>query len=272
MLVLQKKQTSPFCYGVLIFLLTGITVFCPSAVSARELDYSGNEATIYVEPGAPTQISYPGKVAGGYKKKKSNLTIEKQDDALIIFAQPELTDSGEAIIVHLEDKRSYAFRVKPATPLNPRDELITIKDIRDPVIDTEEAETKQNQPRDFAPPSAVSGFMRELILVAEFGKKKGIPGYRRSNRYTDEVVLHDGAIEAKIEEIFMGTDLWGYVVTVKNLLNTTQRLNPASFRLDGTRAISAERWELAPQPITAEQQAAQAHIGRLYIITKASRR
>jgi hypothetical protein len=111
--------------------------------------------------------------------------------------------------------------------------------------------------------------VRELILVAEYGKQRNIPGYRRSNKYTGETVMHDGSIEAKIDEIFMGPDYWGYVLNVENLLDTTQKLNPASFRLDGTRAVSAQRWELSARPQTAEQRLAKKHVAKVYIVTRA---
>jgi hypothetical protein len=241
-----------------------------STLQAREVEYTGSEATIYVEPGEPTQVSFPSRVSGGYKRTQSSLTIERQNENLIVFSQQELSESGEAIIVHLDDRRTYALRIKPASPRNPRDEMISIHDTRRPIV-ADDDEEMLRKPRAFAPPSIVSGLMRELVLVAEFGKQKGIPGYRRSNQYSGEVVLHDGAIEAKIDEIFMGSNLWGYVLTVTNLLDTTQRINPASFRLDGTRAVMAERWQLAPRPVTAEQQISKGHTGRVYIVTRAAR-
>ena len=114
--------------------------------------------------------------------------------------------------------------------------------------------------------------MREMILVAEFGKQKGITGYRRSNRFSGQTVLDDGAIEARVDEIFMGTDMWGYVLNVENKLGTAQRINPATFRLDGTKAVSAQRWELSPRPVTTEEEVAKGHQGKVYIITRAKRR
>jgi hypothetical protein len=94
-----------------------------------------------------------------------------------------------------------------------------------------------------------------MMLSTEFGKKS-IAGYRASDRYKGQVVLDDGTIRAVVENIFIGSNLWGYVVTAQNQLDTTQKINPATFRLDGTRAISANNWELAPKPVTVEQQVA----------------
>ena len=86
-----------------------------------------------------------------------------------------------------------------------------------------------------------------------------------------ETVLHDGTINATIDEIFMGGSYWGYILEVENLLDTTVQLNPGTFRLDGTRAVSSSRWELAPRPQTAEQKIAKKHRTKVYIITKARR-
>jgi hypothetical protein len=251
---------------VALLLLVAIPAF------ARDIQYSGGEEVIYVRPGEPTQVAFPAPIEGGYKRKNSALGLEHQDKNLVIFAQQSLGIEGEAIILTLADKRTYALRVVPATGSTPKDVVVKVLDAREPDMEEEgtpEMFSKEKVP--FARTTAVAGLMREMILVAEFGKKKGIPGYRRSNRYSGEVVLHDGAIEATIDEIFMGTDLWGYVISVENLLETNQRLNPATFRLDGTRAVVAQRWELSPRPLTTEQQVAKEHQGKIYIITRAKR-
>jgi hypothetical protein len=54
-------------------------------------------------------------------------------------------------------------------------------------------------------------------------------------------------------------------------LETTQKLNPATFRLDGTRAVSFDRAELSGRPLTGEQQLAAGHKGKVYIVTKSKR-
>ena len=68
--------------------------------------------------------------------------------------------------------------------------------------------------------------------------------------------------------MFEGPNLRGYVLDVKNLLDTTQKINPASFRIDGTRAISANSWELAPRPLTAEQEIARKDAIKVYVVTR----
>lgn len=261
------------CLAATIFATTLSWV---DSALARDLNYGGDEAVVYVKPGEPTQVTFPGKIEGGFKKdKNSNLVLERQDNFLIVFARPQLGIEGESIIVHLDDKRSYALRMTPSTGDSDRDVAVKIVDTREPDTNSEELAAGAPQPieknAEFAPTSTISGLMREMMLVAEFGKAKGIPGYRRSNRYTGETVLHDGTMEAKIDEIFMGTDLWGYVLSIENKVETSQRINPASFRLDGTRAISASSWELAPVPLTAEQKIANAHRTKVYIITRAKR-
>lgn len=246
-----------------------------SSAWARDIRYSGAEQTIYVTPGEPTQIVFPSSIEGGFKRKNSSLALERKENFLVVFAQPEIPYEGEALLVQLDDKRSYALRISPADDDHPRDEQAkVIEDREDPTGpgDGENDDVPYVQPRGFAPATVPSGLIREMMLVAEFGKQRGIPGYRRTNRYSGETVINDGAIQGRIDEIFMGPDLWGYVVSVENLLDTNQKINPATFRLDGTRAVGAERWELAPRPVTAEQKVARHHQGKIYIVTKAQKR
>lgn len=235
---------------------------------ARDIKYMGGELSIYVNPGEPTQLLFPGKIQSGFKPKNSRLALDRKENYLVIFSQPDLTEEGEALLVMLDDKRSYAVRVIPSDDDNARDEIVKVIDERE---DTDPESTPPTQdfiPRGAAPANIPAGLMREMILAAEMGKQKNVPGYKRSNKYTGETVLHDGSIEAKIDEIFMGPEMWGYVLSVENLLDTNQKLNPATFRLDGTRAVSAERWELAARPQTAEQQLSGAHKAKVYIITR----
>ncbi len=258
----------------IVYLLAAfLLVASGEEANAREVNYQGSEVPVYVTPGEPTQITFPEKIEGGFKRKHSALALERQGNFLVVFAQPEIPYEGEALLVHLGDQRSFALRILPSDDDNPRDEFIDVRDMRGGADFDEGGETDPYlQPRGFAPPTVVSGLMREMMLIAEFGKRGGIPGYRRSNRYTGETVLHDGTIEAKVQEIFMGTDLWGYVLDVENLLDTNYKINPASFRMDGTRAVAAESWDLAPRPDTAEQKIAGAHKKRIYIVTRSLRR
>jgi hypothetical protein len=251
-------------------------VFFSNETLARDINYSGGEQTIYVSPGEPTQINFPGKIEGGYKSKNSPIALEKQDNYLIVFANDQLTVDGSAVLVHLADKRSYAIRIRPATSPGQKDVSVNILDPREaeaPETTDEQGTAKLDQKENaFAPPTAVAGLMREMMLISEFGKKSQITGYRKSNRYSGETVLHDGTLEAKIDQIYMGTDMWGYILNVENLLNTSHKINPATFRLDGTKAISAQRWELSARPVNGEQQLANVHKGKVYIVTAAKRK
>lgn len=239
---------------------------------ARDIRYQGSEELVHVTPGEPTQILFPSNINGGYFGSESQLSLQKEKNFVVILARPGLAPTGEVVIINLDDERSYSLRIVPAGLEQPRDDAVTIIDEREPEIRTSPTSTNTREDFPFAPPSAVAGFMREMILVAEFGKQKGITGYRRSNRYSGEQIYQDGALEATVDEIFMGTDLWGYVVTVNNLMDTSQTINPATFRMDGTRAISIQRDTLAPRPQTAEQKIANAHQSKVYIITRAKRR
>jgi hypothetical protein len=110
--------------------------------------------------------------------------------------------------------------------------------------------------------------MREMILVSEFGKGK-ISGYQVSEKFKGETVISDGAVLAKIDKIFTGPNLWGYVLDATNLLDQTQRINPATFRIDGTRAVSISNGELSPRPLNVEEQVAGKHNTKVYVVTRA---
>lgn len=253
---------------ILLFLFA---LVMPGLSLARDLEYADEELAVRVAPGEPTQIRFPGIVAGGYKKSQSALSLEKKEGDLIVFANDKIDESGEAIVVRLKDGRSYSVRLQRATDENPRDDVVKIRDKRGAILDTE---TEDDGPPykekrfEYAPPTVVSGLMREIVLASEFGKHK-ITGYQVTDQYRGETVLNDGTVQATIDRIFIGPNLWGYVLDVRNMLDIGQKLNPASFRLDGTRAISFKNWELAPRPLNVEQQIAGKDTTKAYIITRA---
>jgi hypothetical protein len=229
----------------------------PTAAFARDLAYTNDEVSVYVTPGEPTQMQFPGPVGGGVKRKASALSLQPNDDTLVMFASESINPAGEAIIVRRSDES------------NPRDSVVKLRDERTSVL-SDPSEEPSYVERKFDPgsPQLVSGLMREMVLVSEFGKKS-IPGYRVTDRYRGEPVLNDGTLVATIDRIFMGPNLWGYVLDASNMLDTSQKLNPASFRLDGTRAVSAKNWELAPRPVSAEQRISGASGSKVYIVTRA---
>ncbi len=252
----------------LIFLLVGIA----TTALARDVEYNegDGEISIWVTPGEPTRVAFPAMIAGGYKRKDSSLVLDKKDHDLILFGNQTISPNGEAFIVRLEDGRSYSIRAKRASADKPRDDAVSITDSRGSIILSKEEEepTYREKRFEYAPPSQISGLMREMVLTSEFGKST-IAGYRKSEKYRGQVVLSDGTMLATIDTIFIGPNLWGYVLDTKNLLNTTQKINPASFRLDGTRAVSASNWELTPKPFNIEQQIAGKDSTKIYIVTKA---
>lgn len=239
-----------------------------SSAWARDVEYSDGELAVRVVPGEPTELKFPGVISGGFKKKDSSLSIDRKEGDLVIFAQQELSEVGEVLIVRLNDGRSYSIRVQRATSESPRDNIVKIEDARPAIVSSEEEPAYKEKNFQYAPATQVSGLMREMILAAEFGKK-AIPGYKTSERFSGEVILDDGAIEAKVARIFTGPNLWGYVINVENKLSESQKINPAAFRMDGTRAVSASTWELSGKPITNEQQLSGGHKTMVYVITKA---
>lgn len=250
-------------------LTAAVAVLIPAASFARDVEYQNSEVEVRVAPGEPTQIQFPGDVSGGVRKKLSALSLEHKADQLVVFASEAITDQGEGIIVRLKDGRSYSVRIRKAAE-GQRDDVVRIEDGRGSAVVADETEEPAYREKkfDYAPPSQVAGLMREMVLNAEFGKQS-ITGYRVSDRHRGQTILSDGTMEAKIDRIYIGPNLWGYVIDAANLLDTTQRLNPATFRLDGTRAISAAQWELAPRPLNIEQQVAGKHSAKVYIVTRA---
>ena len=163
----------------------------PLAALARDVDYNNEEISIYVTPGEPTQVRFPGVVGGGVKKKVSSLSLQHNDSDLVIFATEALNDNGEAIIVRLKDGRSYSVRVRRSGDTKQRDDVVRVNDSSSVLSDPNEAEPQSRERKfDYAPPSQVSGLMREMVLVAELGKKS-IPGYRVSDSYKGEPVPKD---------------------------------------------------------------------------------
>ncbi|MCB9030750.1 MAG: hypothetical protein H6619_06830 [Deltaproteobacteria bacterium] len=249
------------------FLLQSVS---PAFARDVDVDSTAGEIDVYLNPGEPTQVEFPSVIAGGHKRKDSTLVLDKKDSSLVVFANQKITTNGEAFIVRLEDGRSYSIRAKRATKDSPRDDFLNINDNRGSIVlpAKEEDPAYKEKQFEYAPPSKISGLMREMVLVAEFGKSS-IAGYRRSEKYKGQLVLDDGAMRAEIDSIFIGPDLWGYVINAENLLDQTQKINPATFRLDGTRAVSASTFEMAPRPLNVEQQIASKDKAKIYIVTRA---
>lgn len=241
-------------------------------VLARDAVYDGSEIKVYVTPGEPTLLEFPAKIESGVKRGNSSLTLERKENRLIVFARANLPLTGEALLILLHDKRSYSLRMLPSSPEFPRDTQLNITDNRVPEYAAGKVETPVEERRvETSPKSPISALLRDMVRVAEFGRKAGISGYRRTNSYSGEEILNDGTIKGTIKEMFIGGSLTGYVLTVENLLDTTVQLNAGTFRLDGTRMVSASRWELAPRPQTMEQKVSNKHVSTVYIVTRSPR-
>src|SRR4051794_17792579 len=79
--------------AALAVLCAGL-VSAPHASFARDLDYSNEEISIFVTPGEPTQVQFPGAVTGGVKRKVSSLSLEHKDSDLVIFASEAINENG----------------------------------------------------------------------------------------------------------------------------------------------------------------------------------
>jgi len=252
-------------------IILGVSGLGVTDASARDVEYTTGrgEVEVWVNAGEPTELIFEGgKIKDGYKNSQAGIALEKKDSSLIVFGKETMSENGEAILVRLEDGRSYPIRIRRANTDNPRDAQVVINDSKGAMgPDEEEPAPYTERSYDYAPASKVSGLMREMVLVAEFGKK-GIPGYTVSERHKGETVVSDGAIMSKIDKIFIGSNLWGYVLDTTNLLDQSQKLNAATFRIDGTRAISASNWDLAARPLNVEEQISAKHNTKVYIVTR----
>ncbi len=257
-------------------LIVGVllaTTSLPTKAYARDIEYKqgDGEVEVWVNVGEPTEVNFPSEIKDGFRSSSAGISLEKKEKSIIVFGKEDIKEGGEAIHVRLKDGRSYPLRIKKATLDNPRDAMVLIGDGKGALGDStaENDIPEYESPNfDFAPPSKVSGLMREMILVAEFGKAK-ITGYQISEKFKGETVVSDGAVLAKIDKIFTGPNLWGYVLDATNLLDQTQKINPATFRIDGTRAVSISNGELAPRPINVEEQISGKHNTKVYVVTRA---
>jgi hypothetical protein len=247
-----------------------LTVTSATKAFARDVEYSSGsgEIRVFVNVGEPTEIIFEGgRIKDGFKNSNAGIALERKESSLVIFGKENLSDKGEALLVRLDNGLSYPIRIMKAGD-EPRDAQVIVGDGKGAMGAEEEAAPPyKERSYDYAPPSKVSGLMREMVLAAEFGKSS-IPGYQMSEKFKGQTVVSDGAIIAKIDRIFVGPNLWGYVLDTSNLLDHSQKLNPASFRIDGTRAISAAQWELSARPMTIEHQIAGRHSTKVYIVTR----
>jgi hypothetical protein len=253
-------------------ILCGVLILVPTSPSfARDVEYSSGsgEIRVFVNVGEPTEIIFEGgRIKDGFKNSNAGIALERKESSLVIFGKENLNaEKGEALLVRLDNGMSYPIRIMKAGA-EPRDAQVVVGDGKGALGAEEEAPAPyKERGYDYAPPSKVSGLMREMVLAAEFGKSS-IPGYQMSEKFKGQTVVSDGAILAKIDKIFVGPNLWGYVLDATNLLDHSQKINPATFRIDGTRAISAAQWELSARPMTIEHQISNRHSTKVYIVTR----
>ena len=267
------KTLMPNVRWLIVVITTASSLLNPlSDASARDVEYTTGqgEVEIWVNVGEPTEIIFEGgKIKDGFKNSNAGIALDKKDSSLVVFGKESMNENGEAILVRLDDGRSYPVRIRRANSDNPRDAQVVVSDGKGALGVEEEAQAPfKERSYEYAPASKVSGLMREMVLVSEFGKK-GVPGYTLSERYKGQTIVSDGAIIAKIDKIFIGPNLWGYVLDTTNLLDQSQKINAATFRIDGTRAVSSSSWDLAARPLNGEEQISSKHNAKVYIVTRA---
>ncbi len=149
-------------FNILITITTLSLIFCFNAFS-KDIEYKGEEVDVFVTPGEPTQVQFPSKVLGGFKKKLSAISLDKKANDLVIFATEKLSEEGESLIIRLDDGRSYTIRVKKGDE-DQRNTLVRIIDktqsiLKDQGDANEDSELNKGQMQ-FAPATKVSGLMR----------------------------------------------------------------------------------------------------------------
>lgn len=268
----MRRCSTTINWCIRVLAVAGLLASSLSAAYARDVEYSSGsgEISVFVNVGEPTEITFEGgTIKDGFKNSNAGLALDRKGRSLVIFGKENMNPNGEALLVRLENGTSYPLRIRKASTDNPRDAQVIVGDGKGALgAEEEEAPAYQDRSYEYAPPSKVSGLMREMALVAEFGKAS-IAGYQISDKFKGQTVVSDGAIVAKIDKIFVGPNLWGYVLDTANMLDQSQKLNPATFRIDGTRAVSASHWELAARPMNVEQQISGRDKAKVYIVTRA---
>ena len=84
----RLKSVQAYIFGA---VLTAFTLLvAPDAAEAREIKYDGQEVTVFVKPGEPTQLQFPGTIQGGFRRENSAVLLERQEKYLVVFAQPQI--------------------------------------------------------------------------------------------------------------------------------------------------------------------------------------
>ena len=99
---------------------------------ARDVEYTTGqgEVEVFVNVGEPTEIIFEGgKIKDGFKNSNAGIALDKKDSSLVVFGKESMNENGEAILVRLDDGRSYPLRIRRANLVNGR------QDVGHPAVD-----------------------------------------------------------------------------------------------------------------------------------------
>jgi len=114
-----------------ITLALTLTLASLNTAFARDVEYNSGsgEIEVYVNVGEPTELVFEGgKIKDGFKNSNAGIALDKKDSSLVVFGKESMNENGEAILVRLDDGRSYPIRIRRANSDNPRDAQILISD------------------------------------------------------------------------------------------------------------------------------------------------
>jgi hypothetical protein len=114
-----------------IALALTVTLSSFTNAFARDVEYNSGsgEIEVYVNVGEPTELVFEGgKIKDGFKNSNAGIALDKKDSSLVVFGKESMNENGEAILVRLDDGRSYPIRIRRANSDNPRDAQVLIAD------------------------------------------------------------------------------------------------------------------------------------------------
>lgn len=107
------SATRMLLFSLLVMVLLQGTNMKEAA--ARDLNYTGGEAKIYVVPGEPTVVSFSHEIEGGFKTTSTSLDLHRRGTDLVVLARPELPPEGEVVVVYLKNGKPFMLRFLPAS-------------------------------------------------------------------------------------------------------------------------------------------------------------
>ena len=97
-----------------VTLAFSVALLSVTAAFARDVEYTTGrgEVEVFVNVGEPTEIIFEGgKIKDGFKNSNAGIALDKKDSSLVVFGKENMNENGEAILVRLDDGRSFLLRL-----------------------------------------------------------------------------------------------------------------------------------------------------------------